>query len=93
MPSAPELLEASLEKLHFQSISEVSPTFLKAVAGAISAPFRVLNRNIGQEEAFIRNPTQVTTLKKQANKEPSKNIVLGSIIDIYQKTIFIYFLK
>lgn len=31
-------------------------TFLKNVAGAISAPFRVLRRNIGQEDAFIWNP-------------------------------------
>lgn len=31
-------------------------TFLKAVAGAISAPFKVLKRNIGHEEAFIRKP-------------------------------------
>lgn len=31
-------------------------TFLKAVAGAISAPFKVLNRNMGHEDAFIRNP-------------------------------------
>lgn len=34
----------------------VGLTFLKAVPGAISAPFKVLNRNIGHEEAFIRNP-------------------------------------
>lgn len=33
-------------------------TFLKAVAGAISAPFKVLRRNIGHEEAFIRNPSR-----------------------------------
>lgn len=31
-------------------------TFLKNIAGAISAPFRVLRRNIGQEDAFIWNP-------------------------------------
>lgn len=31
-------------------------TFLKAVAGAISAPFKVLKRNIGHEEAFMRKP-------------------------------------
>lgn len=31
-------------------------TFLKNAAGAISAPFRVLKRNIGQEDAFIWNP-------------------------------------
>lgn len=31
-------------------------TFLKNVAGAISAPFSVLKRNIGQEDAFIWNP-------------------------------------
>lgn len=35
---------------------KVMHTFLKAVAGAISAPFKVLNRNMGHEEAFIRNP-------------------------------------
>ncbi|TNN53573.1 hypothetical protein EYF80_036216 [Liparis tanakae] len=33
-----------------------SQTFLKAAAGAISAPFRVLRRNMGHEEAFIRKP-------------------------------------
>jgi hypothetical protein len=36
---------------HFSSL-----TFLKAVAGAISAPVRVLRRNIGHEEAFILKP-------------------------------------
>lgn len=35
---------------------QASHTFLKAVAGAISAPFKVLKRNIGHEEAFIRKP-------------------------------------
>ena len=33
-------------------------TFLKAATGAISAPFRVLKRNMGQEEAFILNPAE-----------------------------------
>lgn len=33
-------------------------TFLKAATGAISAPFKVLRRNMGQEEAFIRNPKE-----------------------------------
>lgn len=29
---------------------------MKMVLGAISAPFRVFNKNIGHEEAFMRNP-------------------------------------
>lgn len=33
-----------------------TPTFLNAEAGAISAPLNVLNRNMGQEDAFIRKP-------------------------------------
>lgn len=37
---------------------QAAHTFLKAVAGAISAPFKVLSRNIGHEEAFIRNPSR-----------------------------------
>lgn len=32
------------------------PAFLNAGAGAISAPLNVLNRNTGQDEAFIRKP-------------------------------------
>lgn len=36
-------------------------TFLKAVAGAISAPLRVRSRNMGQEDAFIRNPVKKTS--------------------------------
>ncbi len=31
-------------------------TFLKAEAGAISAPLNVFNKNMGHEEAFILNP-------------------------------------
>lgn len=31
-------------------------TFLKAEAGAISAPLRVRRRNMGHEEAFILKP-------------------------------------
>lgn len=31
-------------------------TSLKALAGAISAPLKVLSRNMGHEEAFILNP-------------------------------------
>lgn len=31
-------------------------TFLNADAGAISAPFSVLSKNMGHDEAFIRNP-------------------------------------
>lgn len=44
----------SITRVCFQA----APTFLKAVAGAISAPFKVLSRNIGHEEAFIRNPSR-----------------------------------
>lgn len=33
-----------------------TPTFLNAEAGAISAPLSVLNRNMGQDDAFIRKP-------------------------------------
>lgn len=40
----------------FKSKSFVRQTFLKADTGAISAPFKVRSRNMGQEEAFIRNP-------------------------------------
>lgn len=45
--------------LHFlydKLMLEGQHTFLKAAAGAISAPFNVLNRNMGHEEAFMRNP-------------------------------------
>lgn len=39
-----------------QSIVDTRQTFLKADTGAISAPFKVRSRNMGQDEAFIRNP-------------------------------------
>lgn len=34
-------------------------TFLKAEAGAISAPLNVFKRNMGHEEAFILNPEDI----------------------------------
>lgn len=48
-------------------------TFLKAVAGAISAPFKVLNRNIGHEEAFIRNPSRENLI---TDKRTMRKVIL-----------------
>lgn len=40
-------------------------TFLKAEAGAISAPLRVRRRNMGQEDAFILKPEHKFKTKKK----------------------------
>lgn len=79
--SATSLLQQLLNtctanKMAPHKLFEAIHTFLKAVAGAISAPFKVLNRNMGHEEAFIRNPggRNVITFKTKArkvNKEPT----------------------
>lgn len=49
----PECLDVTQKPMVFGG---TGITFLKAVPGAISAPFKVLNRNMGHEEAFMRNP-------------------------------------
>lgn len=51
-------------------------TFLKNAAGAISAPLRVLKRNIGQEDAFIWNPE---------DKQKAKQTALLSVFKIQQE--------
>lgn len=48
-------------------------TFLKAVAGAISAPFKVLKRNMGHEEAFIRNPRRENLI---TDKRTMRKVIL-----------------
>lgn len=49
-------------------------TFLKAVVGAISAPFKVLSRNMGHEDAFIRNP-EAEQLKTKMRLAQSEDII------------------
>lgn len=43
-------------------------TFLKAEAGAISAPLRVRRRNMGQEDAFILKPEHKFKTKTKKNQ-------------------------
>lgn len=55
-------------------------TFLKAEAGAISAPLSVLRRNIGHDEAFILKPKHtVRFIQSQSQAGSISRIFLGQL--------------
>lgn len=51
-------------------------TFLKAEAGATSAPLNVFNRNMGHEEAFILKPGRERGRKERKRKKGEKKHTL-----------------
>ncbi len=56
-----------------------SSTFLNAVAGAISAPLRVLRRNMGHEEAFILNPEKIKEERRDYYPWFCSNVIIFNI--------------